>query len=123
MAITTSILFIFTESSMNCTQGLSMLLMGFAKLDHTPEGDLLEFVAQKFGAEMHDYQHQAVANIFYSLARLQQYQPSVCEATQKHVWEHVEEYTPQVSHPAISQLPAWTQHCQLIFCLVSMTSC
>lgn len=73
-----------------------MLMLGFAKMDFAPEGDLLTLIAQRFEADLHLYQHQAVANIFYSLARLQQYEPTVCNAVQRHVREHVYDFTPQV---------------------------
>lgn len=82
-----------------------MLLLGFAKLDFPPEGDLLPLVARKFEADIAGYQHQAVANIFYSLARLQQYIPSVCKAVQQHVREHVYDFTPQVGYRSTLSKP------------------
>ncbi len=91
-----------------------MLALGLGKLDCVPEGDLLPLLAQKFEAEMHMYQHQAVANTFYSLARLQLYLPSICDATQQHVREHLDDYSPQVGATSLCPSQPFALHSRSI---------
>ena len=50
-----------------------MLMSGLAKLDAQIDGELLDVASASLQAGLPQYGHQAVANTFYSLARLQHY--------------------------------------------------
>ena len=73
-----------------------MFLLGLAKLEAEPGEELLEAAAASLHAGLQEFGHQAVANTFYSLARLQHYDAELCAAVEKHVSETITEYRPQV---------------------------
>ena len=75
-----------------------MLTWGYGKLDHAPAGELLDQIAHRLEMDVSLYHHQAVSNMFYSLARLQKYNPSMCSAVETHVTTHIEDFSPQVRH-------------------------
>ncbi len=73
-----------------------MLMSGLAKLDAQIDGELLDVASASLQAGLPQYGHQAVANTFYSLARLQHYSAQLCAAVDAHVSENISESTPQV---------------------------
>ena len=77
-------------------QGMSMFLLGLAKLEAEPGEELLQAAAASLHAGLQEFGHQAVANTFYSLARLQHYDAELCAAVEKHVSETISDYRPQV---------------------------
>jgi hypothetical protein len=96
-----------------------MLVWGFAKLDLVPGADLLRVSRQHFASRMPAYQHQAVANMVYSLARLKQCTPSLCTKVQGQVMERLEDFSPQASSLPASLLVAGfvtsaMQHCRSV---------
>ena len=62
-----------------------MLVWGFAKLNIVPGADLIRVSRHHFIKNLPAYQHQAVANMFYSLARLKQCPASLCLKVQEQV--------------------------------------
>ena len=58
--------------------------------------ELLDVASASLQAGLQEYGHQAVANTFYSLARLQHYNAELCAAVDKHVSQNMSEFTPQV---------------------------
>lgn len=81
-----------------CAQGISMLIWGFAKLDRVPVAALLRQCMQHFETRLPSYQHQAIANMFFSLARLQQSSPRLCQAVQAQAAARIKEFSAQVSY-------------------------
>ena len=82
-----------------------MLIWGFAKLDRVPAADLLRRCVQHFEKQLALYQHQAIANMFFSLARLRQSSPRLCQAVQAQAAARVDEFSAQVcTGQAASQL-------------------
>lgn len=77
-------------------QGISMLMSGLAKLDAQIDGEMLDVASASLQAGLPQYGHQAVANTFYSLARLQHYSAQLCAAVDTHVSESIPDFTPQV---------------------------
>ena len=84
------------STALSYVQGISMLMSGLAKLDATIDGELLEVASASLQAGLPQYGHQAVANTFYSLARLQHYSAQLCAAVDNHVSENMSDFTPQV---------------------------
>ena len=82
-------------------QGISMLMSGLAKLDATVNEELLDVASASLQAGLQEYGHQAVANTFYSLARLQHYNAELCAAVDKHVSQNMSDFTPQVRQSAL----------------------
>ncbi|CAL5223598.1 g6137 [Coccomyxa viridis] len=76
-------------------QGISMLMSGLAKLDAQIDGEMLDVASASLQAGLPQYGHQAVANTFYSLARLQHYSAQLCAAVDTHVSESIPDFTPQ----------------------------
>ena len=104
-----------------------MLVWGFAKLDIVPGADLVHVSRQHFATRMPLYQHQAVANMFYSLARLKQCTPSLCTKVQRQVMERLEDFGPQVSSPCFSEDGSFAYVCSAalslsIWCLPCRSS-
>ena len=98
------------QHGVTCTQGISMLVWGFAKLGIVPGADLIRVSRHHFTNNLSAYQHQAIANMFYSLARLKQCPASLCSKVQQQVMERLNEFSPQVRGPlrgtVVLQLPS-----------------
>ena len=77
-------------------QGISMLMLGLAKLDASPGEELLRLAADSLRENLQGCNHQAVANTFYSLARLQFYDEQLCAAVEQHVSRNMSQFRPQV---------------------------
>ena len=73
-----------------------MLMSGLAKLDAKIDEELLDIASASLQAELPNQGHQAVANTFYSLARLQHYDAQLCAAVDMHVSQKMSDFTPQV---------------------------
>jgi len=77
-------------------QGISMLMGGLAKLDAQPGEELLDLASASLHTGLKEYGHQAVANSFYSLAKLQHYDAELCAAVDQHVSQSLSDHRPQV---------------------------
>jgi hypothetical protein len=73
-----------------------MLIWGYAKLDRVPAAELLHRCMQHFEQRLPMYQHQATANMFFSLARLRQFSPRLCQAVQAQAAARIDEFSAQV---------------------------
>ena len=74
-----------------------MLVWGYAKLDVVPGSGLLRSCMRRFEAQLPLYNHQAIANVFYSLARLKQCSPGLSSALELQATERMQEFNAQVS--------------------------
>ena len=73
-----------------------MLMGGLAKLDAQPGEELLDLASASLHTGLKEYGHQAVANSFYSLAKLQHYDAELCAAVDQHVSQNLSDHRPQV---------------------------
>lgn len=73
-----------------------MLMLGLAKLNASPGEELLRLAAASLRENLQGWDHQAVANTFYSLARLQHYDEQLCAAVEQHVLQNMSQFRPQV---------------------------